>query len=116
MPISDAAAHDAIDLEFNRFVAEEAEDGMKGPDPADAARSPAHGFWAGKFAHDLRNGLRYNCGRSAAGLFRPRDIIVALGVFHNLTFREALQASGAQETLDRFLGRTDARPFPFLDG
>ena len=116
MAIGDVAAPDAVDLEFDRLVVEQAKDGVQRPDPANAACAPAHGFRPGELADDFGHGLGDDGRRGASGFLGASEIVIALRVFHDLAFIEALQARRAQEAFDRPLRRAHARTFALLDG
>ncbi len=110
----DIAALDAVHLEFNRLIVEQAEDRMQRPYPADAPRAPAHGLRPGELAHDGGHRLGDDRGGGAAGLFGAGQVIAALRVVDDLAFVEALQPRRAQEPLDRLFRRAHARTLPLL--
>ncbi len=107
------AALDAIDFEGNHFAIEGAENGLQGPDPAQGARAPAHGFGPGEFADGLGHELGNDIDCSAAGLAHRRDVKFALLVVLRREVFE-LEAGGFQEAVDGGLGRIDAGAFALL--
>ncbi len=121
----DIARDKAVDLEWHDFRlfglgTEGADDGLSGrtqrSDPGSLEASPqrmdlGQGNSRMMAGHDFGDDLI----RLAARLFDHRDVELALlRVGHDLRLVDGRKAGGAQEAVDRLLGRTDARALLFL--
>ena len=125
MPSRDVAGADAVDLERHHvrdlgLGPEGADDRLERAHPAQRPglgrlRAPAHGFRPGEIADDGGQDLGQHLRRRAAGALDHGNVELALlGVRLDPRLIEGGEAGSLEETLDRLVGRADARTAPLL--
>src|SRR5689334_18348746 len=111
MPDGGRAAGNAVDLDRDDLLAEDADDDVQRSDPAQIAGAPAHRLRPGEVPNDPSDSIGENIRGGTPFAFDDREEY-AIAVFELLL----AEAGFAQKAFERLRGRRGARPLHLFAG